>query len=344
MQLEYFKHPIGNFGDDLNAWIWDALLPGWQDWDDNVTLIGVGTLLNDTVLAPYRDRRILVAGSGVGYGSGPPRQPLPPGWDIRVVRGPHSARMLGLSEDRGAIDPAALLPDLPEFEGIPKSGPPIFVPHVSKARSVDWDMLCRRAGLGFVSPQGEARSVIRRIAAAPLVVAESMHAAIIADAFRVPWIPVRFSPRFHAEKWQDWAASLEMTIDIPPLFPLLNRLRGLRGGRLRKVEVPGRSGATDAVEAMVPSGAGRPVSSRLKTMVRQMVMVQELRRAARRRPQLSDPEILARKRQTYRQIMAEVIHDYATLRYKNVPMPPPLWGCASQRRTTLNRLRETSTT
>ena len=77
MQLEYFKHPIGNFGDDLNAWIWDALLPGWQEWDDRVTLIEVGTLLNKTVLAFCRDRRILVLRSGPGYVSDPPRLPLP---------------------------------------------------------------------------------------------------------------------------------------------------------------------------------------------------------------------------------------------------------------------------
>jgi succinoglycan biosynthesis protein ExoV len=208
MHLFYYKDPGGNFGDDLNLWIWDALLPGWQGWDEDLTLFGVGTLLNKENLEPFRDRRILVVGSGVGYGSAPPPLPLPEHWDIRAVRGPLSARALGLPEDRGIIDPAILLPDLPEFQTITPSGRPIFVPHVASDARHDWQSACRRAGLDFVSPRGEARAVVRRIAGAPLVLAESMHAAIVADAFRVPWIPVRISAAFNAGKWQDWAQSL----------------------------------------------------------------------------------------------------------------------------------------
>jgi succinoglycan biosynthesis protein ExoV len=308
MQLEYFRHPIGNFGDDLNTWIWDALLPGWQEWDDTVTLIGVGTLLNEEQLATFRDRRILVIGSGVGYGSRPPRLPLPLGWDIRAVRGPLSAGTLGLPKDRGVIDPAALLPDLPEFQGIRKSGPPIFIPHISTARRHDWDYLCRRAGLDFVAPDGEARAVIGRIAAAPLVIAESMHAAIIADTFRVPWIPVRFSAQFHAEKWQDWAASLGMTIAIPSLFPLLDKLRALRRLSRGSVLQP-RQPTTFCGEG--GAMASPPALSRPHSTLLQMMMVQGLRRTARRRPCLSDPDILRQKQQAYRKILRNVIHDYA---------------------------------
>ena len=38
MKLHYFISKRGNFGDDLNSWIWDNLIPGWQEWDHDVTL------------------------------------------------------------------------------------------------------------------------------------------------------------------------------------------------------------------------------------------------------------------------------------------------------------------
>jgi len=46
-----------------------------------------------------------------------------------------------------------------------------------------------------------------------------MHAAIVADALRVPWISVTTTPEFLAFKWADWAASLGMTISTCLLRP-----------------------------------------------------------------------------------------------------------------------------
>ena len=40
----------GNFGDDLNLWLWDALLPGLRDVREETLLVGVGTVLNPTLL------------------------------------------------------------------------------------------------------------------------------------------------------------------------------------------------------------------------------------------------------------------------------------------------------
>ncbi len=30
MKLYYYKDVIGNFGDDLNSWLWDALIPNFS--------------------------------------------------------------------------------------------------------------------------------------------------------------------------------------------------------------------------------------------------------------------------------------------------------------------------
>ena len=93
-------------------------------------------------------------------------------------------------------------------------GGPIFIPHRLTARlDLNWQRVTDRLGAEVVLPGGESQEVIRRIASAELVIAESMHAAIIADAFRVPWIPVRISHHFNEFKWQDWADSVEATLE-----------------------------------------------------------------------------------------------------------------------------------
>lgn len=35
-----------NFGDSLNPWLWEKLLPGALDQDSSEILVGIGTLLN----------------------------------------------------------------------------------------------------------------------------------------------------------------------------------------------------------------------------------------------------------------------------------------------------------
>lgn len=219
----YFKCPAGNFGDDLNEWIWDRLIPGWQQWDDDVTLFGVGTLINDRSVAAYAHERTLILGTGVGYGD-VVKGSIPRSWDFRSVRGPRSARLLGLSEARGLIDPAVMISDFPEFQKNPKSDTPIFVPHHASVDRHDWSRLCRRFGLNYVSPNSDAVSVIQSIAKAPLVVAESMHAAIIAESFRVPWVPASIGPKFNAEKWIDFFESCGLEVEILGLFPSVDRL------------------------------------------------------------------------------------------------------------------------
>jgi succinoglycan biosynthesis protein ExoV len=312
MKLFFWNSREGNFGDDLNTWIWDVLLPGWRDWDPDVTFFGVGTLLNSQSLTGLQGRRILVAGTGVGYGL-PYSGPIFPEWDIRSLRGPLSARALGLDEALGLLDPAIMIPEFPEFRDLPRTGRALFVPHIASTRRHNWAPACDRLNIDFISPSEDSKRVIRALAGASLVLAESMHAAIIADAFRVPWIPVSVSGSFNGAKWQDWARSLGMQVDIKPLFPAIARL----GDLLRRPEsklFPAGSGK--AARSAKDTKHQRPhpkqsLKMRARVRMESVVLTSALRRAMERTPNLSDRALLQEKRDACRQMLESIRNDYA---------------------------------
>jgi len=203
MKLFYYKHPSGNFGDDLNPWIWETLAPELFDDDDSRLLVGIGTLINDK--APPEPMK-LVFGSGVGY-NGKPQ--IDARWQFYCVRGPRSAQFLNLSPSLAISDPAVLLTQVagPAPE---KTGKVYFMPHHGSLGNADWRPVCAAAGIEFLDPSDEARETVRKIRGARLVIAEAMHAAIVADAFRVPWIPVSCYDHILDFKWRDWCESLQM--------------------------------------------------------------------------------------------------------------------------------------
>ena len=314
MDLFYWKSPQGNFGDDLNEWLWDDLLPGWRGWDPAVTLVGVGTVFNDVHFPQTRPGRFLVLGSGVGYGA-PPSADVRARSDIRALRGPRSARLLNLPETTSILDPAMMIPTLEAFRGIPRSGRPIFVPHVSSVGHHPWAEICAGAGVDYVSPCGEAREVIGRIAGASLVIAESMHAAILADAFRVPWRAVRLSSSFNTDKWMDWGDSLQITPEVLPLIPALDRLMALRGPKsgpktgTKPAHEPGTGGAAGK-GGQPPSIKPPSIKRRLRLGLERMLLPQALKAQAGLPPQLSAADRLETRQDLYRTVLDGVRRDY----------------------------------
>lgn len=238
MNILYHIEKNGNFGDDINEWLWDMVLPNWRELDKTVTIIGLGTLLSDKRFTDTSDTTHVVLGSGTGYGR-VPDSALTRNWDIRFVRGPNTAAALGVGAEKAITDPAVLISDLDEFRDIPKSDRTVFVPHHKTISRHDWASACEKAGLDYVSPKGDAKTVIRKIAAAQRVIAESLHAAIIADTFRVPWVPVKIGKQFNKFKWDDWMQSMNLNHEIKPMFPRIDHVsnsvptRRLKHARLR---------------------------------------------------------------------------------------------------------------
>lgn len=241
MKVYQLPHVNGNFGDALNDWLWPELLPGVFDDDAQVRFVGIGTILDRNL---PRAPLTVVFGTGTGYA--PPPDDLRPGrWRVYGVRGPLTARVLGLPADVVLTDPAVLLASHAAFRDR-ASGGVVFVPHWKSVRFGQWRRACELAGIEFVDPCGDAREVVRRIAGARKVIAESMHAGIIADAFRVPWVPVLLSREVAAFKWADWAATVGLPyrpLRLPPSSPIeLLRDRLLRHsafGYIGRLPLPG---------------------------------------------------------------------------------------------------------
>jgi succinoglycan biosynthesis protein ExoV len=313
MQPFYWESAHGNFGDDLNLWLWDFLLPGFRDVHPEVLLVGVGTVLNEALLPPAVKK--LVVGSGFGYGAAPDLSD-PAEWDVRCVRGPLTAQKLGLGESLGIVDPAVMVTEMPEFQNLPRSGGAIFVPHWESTVGGVWPLVCQAAGLAYVDPCGEAKAVIRAIAQAELVVAESMHAAILADAFRVPWVAVTTSQSINSFKWRDWAASLGVDYR-PRQIPLSSRAEAITKharfwGVSFEAPEPADSGWRDRSESLVMTRT-EPPKSVLRSVAKQVLAAPStlaLWQARRATPQLSADAVLAERKDRFREVLAGIRRAY----------------------------------
>lgn len=218
---------VPNFGDVLNNYLWQPYFGEFIGRDDNILMMGIGTLLGHK---RNNEGPVIVCGSGSGYG-GDFSQITNPSWKFFFVRGPLTAGVLGLPESMAITDPAILTPEI--FPPAPKTEKIIFVPHWETSLNPLWKTVCKHAGVEYIDPLGDIADIMKAISGAKLVIAEAMHAAIIADSYRVPWVSVSTTRRINAFKWQDWAKSLNMTHSFQYYAPLglSAQIQNLSAGR-----------------------------------------------------------------------------------------------------------------
>ena len=219
MKLYYYKDPAGNFGDDLNPWLWPQLFPKpiEECFEDEILFVGIGSILNHKI--PEYPVKKVVFGSGFGYGSPPS---FTGHWRFHCVRGPLTARALKLPDYIAICDSALLVRELiqpaqrAEYSAA-------FMPHHTVAKYDNWPRICESLGIYYIDPTAPVANSVDAIRKSALVISESLHGAIIADAFRVPWIPVRTRPRIAEFKWHDWCASLQLEHRFEWLPPAWNK-------------------------------------------------------------------------------------------------------------------------
>lgn len=224
MQLYYHKSPAGNFGDDLSPWLFSLSIPEWRDVaDDDHCIFGVGTILTERTLAKFP--KPIILGSGGTKKTVPSRSVLEK-CDFISVRGPLTRDMLGLPHNILLGDPAIYIPRLLDPSTPCGGQKTAFVPHhLTLAGPMGGEI--RRAveqelDIKVISPSQDFRMVVNHIRSASLVLTESLHGAIIADTFRVPWCAVAFSPVFNSFKWLDWGRSVGIEPKVHTAFRLVN--------------------------------------------------------------------------------------------------------------------------
>jgi succinoglycan biosynthesis protein ExoV len=215
MELYYYKDPIGNFGDDLNSWLWSQLFPYpiTDAFDADTLFIGIGSLLNHKIPAMPPKKKVF--GSGYGYGT-PPQ--INDQWEFYCVRGPLTAKVLNLPEQAAISDGALLIREVVKPAGQTRY-PVSFMPHHQTSKYDDWRTICNDLAIQYIDPADPVEKTVEVIRNSSMVVTEAMHGAIVADALRVPWIPVRTRKRILDFKWQDWLGSLQMDHGFEWLTP-----------------------------------------------------------------------------------------------------------------------------
>lgn len=226
-----------NFGDDLNALLLPLIFPGIAVSGDNLNacanvVLGFGTILNSqTRDALAHHQRKFVFSSGYGYDLGTTgKLDLGADWDIRCVRGPLTAAALGMDK-RAAVTDGAMLAArmLPQAQR--RNAKPAFMPHITTARHGRpyWEKLCARLGMTYLDPRDPIDTLLGEVANAAFLLTEAMHGAILADAYRTPWIALSICDVLPF-KWRDWCASLGLEyrpVGLPPVWP--DNASGLAG-------------------------------------------------------------------------------------------------------------------
>lgn len=203
MLLNYYRGQ--NFGDALNPIIFNQLLPGFFDDDPTIEFSGIGSIIG-LPMSPEAKRRIIFS-SGFAYGTLPQ---IDDTYDIVCVRGPLTANILKIDPNRAITDGAILLNALKLPRPDKKVHKYSFMPHWESELKYPWKEICQEADINYISPTLSPMEVIDEILKSEFIIAEAMHAAIVSDTLRVPWLAVKAYNGINEFKWNDWTQSLSM--------------------------------------------------------------------------------------------------------------------------------------
>ena len=223
-RLVHYKATSGNVGDDFSDWLFSRYLGERLAAEGDTLLFGVGSILDRGFDKAFDDgaiRRRFVFGSGARSARSVP-DVAAPGWTVYCVRGALSASAIGQPE-KALADPAILAPRLLPAAGTP-AGPVGIVPYFTASHGI-WGKVAEKFGWKLVSPHLGVEEFIAALTQCSRVFCESMHGAIFADAYRIPWRPVSGTGissegATHAFKWTDWCSGMGVAFDSIKIRPI----------------------------------------------------------------------------------------------------------------------------
>lgn len=220
MKLFYHQDWRGNFGDDLNPVFFSQNVPGYEARLPGHELRGIGTLLNN-VHGPIHHS--VIFGAGFGYDGA-----VDVDWQtthVIGVRGPITAKALGIDPVQYVIgDPAVYVGLMPALlGGTSLAGHDLPVVAIHHRTAELWDLRrCASDSLYFLDP-GDTSIIdyIATIRSAPIVYTESLHGAIIAATFGVPFVPISIRNPLEKTKWTDFGQSVDIDLSAAITIPCL---------------------------------------------------------------------------------------------------------------------------
>lgn len=217
MKLYYAND--NNFGDALNPMLFNLLLPNYFDDNLDELFYGVGSIIGLKHNFSEKTKKIIMFSSGFAYGK------IPDWGNINIeyvaVRGPLTAKELGIPSSKSIIDGGVLANMLltEEEQKRPKKYKFGFMPHDLSVKQYDkLEHLCNKLGIKFInsaiSPNNTVIDIIKNIQQTEILITEALHGAIVAESFRVPYIPVKIFNQINEFKWKDFGLSVDMDITL----------------------------------------------------------------------------------------------------------------------------------
>ena len=212
--MKLYYHTGKNFGDAINPIVFEHFLNGALDDDTTEVIVGIGSILG-LFQKPENCKKVYVFSSG--YAKGAPStygEPITIDNDFEVicVRGKGTADVMGLNSDLAVADGALLLPIAwPLKPKAKRKYKYAFMPHSGTLDVYEkWTSVLKSMGIHVIDPRKSPEIVMDELMDTEVLLAEAMHGGIIADAYRIPWIPVKTISTINEFKWADYCESVEL--------------------------------------------------------------------------------------------------------------------------------------
>tara|TARA_R110000744_G_scaffold244141_1_gene361056 strand:- start:9460 stop:10359 length:900 start_codon:yes stop_codon:yes gene_type:complete len=236
MNYLYYKSELGNFGDDINPWLWPKLIPESASNKDSYFL-GIGSILHteNRHFLNIENKKKIIFGTGIRPSNTYKKFSLDENWEVKFLRGPLSAKYLGNSHEY-ITDAAYAVRQLNSFVDIQNTEKKYeisIMPYFNSMKYFDWERIAKNLGYHFISPYSEngVEHTLREIAASKYLISEAMHGAILADVLRVPWhrfvltTPYTEGERVSDFKWNDWMESIDIFNPDTSFIPFYQKSR-----------------------------------------------------------------------------------------------------------------------